>query len=100
MCSQNPLILVFLSSSEILDRQLNPSSAQTKTPAWGAPAATGGIQKGTKMRDIMFEESAADLEGGNLDDDDLSDLIVNPHPPPSKVSPWPVCIGLICVYNI
>ena len=36
------------------------------------------------MRDIMFEESAADLEGGNLDDEDLNDLI-NPQRPPQKV---------------
>jgi hypothetical protein len=27
------------------------------------------------MRDIMFEESAADLEGGNPDEDDIAEFI-------------------------
>ena len=37
------------------------------------------------MRDIMFEESAADLEGGNLDDDDINEFIVAQQAP-SRVS--------------
>ncbi|GAX81305.1 hypothetical protein CEUSTIGMA_g8736.t1 [Chlamydomonas eustigma] len=66
---------------EILDRQLNPNPAP-KAAAWGGSAAGGGRQgPTTNMRDIMFEESAADLEGGNVDEDDITDLL-----PPQPMS--------------
>ena len=39
------------------------------------------------MRDIMFEESAADLEGGNLDDEDINEFIAAQQVP-SRVSDY------------
>ncbi len=53
---------------DILDRQLNPNPAPKATP-WGGVGGAKGAHA-SSMRDIMFEESAADLEGGNMDDDE------------------------------
>ncbi len=67
--------LPFKQCREILDRQLNPNPAP-KPAAWGGAAAPAAkAAAAVNFREMMmFEESAADLEGGDMDED-VSDLI-------------------------
>jgi len=73
--------------AELMEKIINPSPA-AKATAWGGAATRAPAAP--SLRDVMFEESAADLEGGAMDED-LSDLLP-PQParpaPAAPVSTW------------
>ncbi|GIL80796.1 hypothetical protein Vretimale_9093 [Volvox reticuliferus] len=60
--------------AELLEKQLNPAPQATAAApkAWGGAAAKPPVV--TNLRAVLYEESAADLEGGAVDED-LSDVL-------------------------
>ncbi|GIL65791.1 hypothetical protein Vafri_19417 [Volvox africanus] len=77
--------------AELLEKQLNPApQAVAAAPkAWGGVAAKPPVV--TNLRAVLYEESAADLEGGAVDED-LSDVLpmLQQQQKPLQQAPLPV----------
>lgn len=88
---------------EILERQLNPNPTP-RTAAWGGAATTTKAAQQLSMREIMmFEESAADLEGGDMDEDLSEYLPQQPVAPAARVSKNSISnllVVVVCCYVV